>query len=97
MAFQLLTDIPGINCIKPSGAFYLFPSVALMLGKNTPAGTTIDDDRAFVMYLPDTASVTVIHGSAYGLPSYLRLSLATSEETLATACRRISEECGRLT
>ena len=96
VAFDILTAIPDVTCIKPSGAFYLFPCVSGIIGKKTPAGNKITNDEAFVAHVLDAASVAVIHGSAYGLPGYVRMSIATSEQTLVLACQRISEVCRSL-
>ena len=67
-----------------------------VLGKMTPAGVMIDSDQTFVMHLLDAAGVATIHGSAYGLPCYVRMSIATSDQTLEAACHRIGEMCASL-
>lgn len=96
MAVTMLNAIPGIRCINPSGAFYLFPSCAGVLGRLTPDGQRIETDQDFVMHLLDEASVATIHGNAYGLPGYFRMSIATAEGVLRESCERIAEVCGNL-
>lgn len=82
--YQQLVDIPGVTCIKPQGAFYLFPNVseaAKMTGYDT-----VDD---FVKGLLEEALVAVIPGSGFGTPNNIRLSYATSLDLLEEAVKRI--------
>ncbi|MBT2639071.1 pyridoxal phosphate-dependent aminotransferase [Bacillus sp. ISL-39] len=79
-----LNDIPGINCIKPQGAFYLFPNAkeaALMSG--------CKDVDEFAEVLLTEANVAVVPGSGFGAPDYMRLSYATSLDQLEEAVSRI--------
>lgn len=92
-----LQAIPGLECVSPSGAFYLFPRCAALLGKRTPVGGVISDDLEFVRYLLETEGVATIHGAAYGLASHFRLSFATSQAVLDDACTRIARACAALT
>lgn len=92
LAVRLLNAIPGLSCQIPEGAFYLFPNCAGMIGKKTPAGSVIANDLDFVMYLLDNG-VAAIHGSAYGLSPYFRLSTATSSTLIEEACQRIKNAC----
>lgn len=96
LAVGLLNAIPGINCLRPSGAFYLFPSCAALLGKSTPQGRRLADDQAFVLSLLETSGVATIHGSAYGVPGHFRMSIATSERDIEKACRLIDKFCRSL-
>ncbi|ARP85373.1 aminotransferase class I/II-fold pyridoxal phosphate-dependent enzyme [Bordetella genomosp. 9] len=93
---SLLNAIPGITCRDPQGAFYVYPSVAGLLGRRTPQGKLLESDLDVVMYLLDEAGVAVLDGAAYGLSPYLRLSFATSMESIEEGCRRIAEACARL-
>lgn len=95
LAVRLINEIPGLGCTAPDGAFYLFPSCRGVMGKTTPAGKTIETDLDFVLYLLDSG-VAAIHGAAYGLSPYFRISTATSSEAIAEACRRIKEACAAL-
>ena len=92
----LLNAVPGIRCPMPQGAFYVYPSVAGLLGKRTPAGHTLQSDLDVVMFLLDEAGVAVLDGAAYGLSPYLRLSFATSMENIEEGCRRIHAACASL-
>ena len=92
----MLNDIPGMHCPTPEGAFYVYPSIAGLIGKTTPAGKPIDSDDAFVGYLLDDAKVAAVQGSAFGLSPAMRISYATSDELLAEAGRRIQAACAAL-
>jgi aspartate aminotransferase len=92
-----LNAIPGIACLQPDGAFYLYPNISGLIGKSKPQGQTIATDLDFVLYLLDSEGVAAIHGAAYGLEPYFRISTATSMEALDEACTRIQRACARLT
>lgn len=91
-----LNAIPGIECPTPEGAFYVYPSAAGLMGKTTPGGVRIDSDEALCGYLLDEARVAVVHGAAFGLSPAFRISYATSDALLETACHRIAEACAAL-
>ena len=84
-----LNVIPGLSCLVPDGAFYLFPNCAGVIGKKTPDGKTIETDLDFVLYLLDGVGVAALQGAAYGLSPYFRLSIATSMDAIKAACDRI--------
>ncbi|HKA46063.1 MAG TPA: aminotransferase class I/II-fold pyridoxal phosphate-dependent enzyme [Burkholderiales bacterium] len=86
---ELLREAPGVECIRPQGAFYVFANCAGMLGKHTPEGALIRTERDAVDYLLDGAGVAVVVGAAYGLSPYFRMSIASPIEELTEACRRI--------
>jgi aspartate aminotransferase len=90
---EALNKAPGIQCSVPEGAFYVFPSCGGVIGKRTPDGKTIADDRDFAHYLLESEGVAVMHGSAYGAPAHLRISIASSVEVLGEACTRIQRAC----
>lgn len=92
----LLNKINGISCKTPEGAFYVFPSCKGVFGKSTPQGTILNNSNDFAAYLLDEAKVAVVSGSAFGADGYFRISYATSEETLKTACKLIKEACANL-
>lgn len=79
-----LNDIPGFRCIPGAGTFYAFPKVTGAMEKRG-----IHDDAALAELLLNEAEVALVPGSAFGAPGYLRLSYATSLETLQEAVRRI--------
>ena len=96
LVVSMLNEIEGITCPTPEGAFYVYPSIAGLLGKTTPAGTRIDSDEAFATALLDEADVAVVFGAAFGLSPNFRISYATSDATLAQACTRIQTFCASL-
>lgn len=95
-AHALINQIPGLSCALPDGAFYLYPSCAGVIGKTTPDGTRIESDLDFVLYLLEQAGVASVHGGAYGLEPYFRISTATSMEVIEAACQKIAEAVARL-
>ncbi len=90
---EALNKAPGMHCSSPAGAFYVFPSCAGVIGKRTPDGKTLADDRDFAHYLLETEGVATMDGTAYGMPGHLRLSIASSVEVLGEACTRIQRAC----
>ncbi len=85
-----LNKCKGINCINPKGAFYVYPSCAGFIGKKYK-GNTINNDKDVAMLLLKEKLVSVVHGEAFGLSPYFRISYATSMENLQIACERIKE------
>jgi len=96
LVVSMLNQASGIECPKPEGAFYVYPSVRKLIGKKTPAGKTIATDADFASELLDAEGVAVVHGAAFGLSPYFRISYATSNQALEEACRRIQRFCGNL-
>lgn len=92
---ELLGEAPGLRLTKPDGAFYLYPSVAGLIGRRTSNGKILETDSDVAMYLLEHG-VAVLDGSPYGLSPYLRLSFATSFEAIEEGCRRIVEACKQL-
>src|SRR5699024_2300487 len=82
--FQLLQEIPGVTCIKPKGAFYLFPNV-----KEASEQSGLSNVDEWVKALLDEEKVALIPGSGFGSPDNVRLSYATSMDTLQKAAERI--------
>ncbi len=91
-----LNEIEGIKCAKPEGAFYVYPNCHGILGKVTPNGNKISSDEDFITYLLEDQGVAGVHGSAFGLSPYFRLSYATSDDILEDACARIQLACSKL-
>ena len=87
-----LNKINGISCLKPQGAFYVFPSCKKLLGKKRKLKT----DKDFVEKLLEKSEVAVVQGSAFGLEGYFRISYATSMEKLREAMKRIKYFCDSL-
>ena len=94
--FQMINSAKGLKCLKPKGAFYIYPSCEELIGKKTPDGKVINNDKDFAMNLLETKSISIVHGEAFGLSPYFRISYATSIEKLETACNRIIEFCDEL-
>ena len=93
---EALNRAPGMHVPVPQGAFYVFPSCEGVIGKRTPDGKTIANDRDFAHYLLETEGVAVMDGTAYGAPGHLRISIASSIEVLGEACTRMQRACEML-
>ena len=98
MVFELLQQVPGFKVRLPKGAFYFFPEVSSLYGKNVPADsafaqkfgkTKIENSTDFCMYILYDANVALVMGSAFGDDKCVRLSYATSEDKLREAVKRI--------
>jgi len=96
MVVEKLNKIQGLSCAVPPGAFYVYPSCEGVIGKRTPKGNTIHTDEDFMNYLLDSEGVAGVHGEAFGLSPYFRLSYATDNKTLIEACERIERACSNL-
>jgi aspartate aminotransferase len=83
-----LNAIPGITCLTPQGAFYVFPRVRKLLGKSF-SGTPIATSALLAEYLLDTAKIATVPGEAFGAPGYLRLSYASALQQLTTGLDRL--------
>ena len=90
---EMLNQAEGITCPTPDGAFYVYPSVAGLIGKITPEGVKIVNDEAFATALLNDTGVAVVFGEAFGLSPNFRVSYATSDEALKEACARIIKFC----
>ncbi|MEK6746642.1 MAG: pyridoxal phosphate-dependent aminotransferase [Pseudomonadota bacterium] len=88
-----LNNITGITCLKPEGAFYVFPNMQKLIGKKTPQGKTISNSSEFCEYLLEEGLIAAVAGSAFGLEGYFRISYATSEAVLQKAMQRIKAAC----
>jgi len=96
LVVSMLNQANGITCPKPEGAFYVYPSCAGTIGKQTPSGKVIKTDEDFVTELLAAEGVAVVQGSAFGLAPHFRISYATSTEALTAACERIQRFCASL-
>ncbi|MDR1603141.1 MAG: pyridoxal phosphate-dependent aminotransferase [Tannerella sp.] len=95
LGVRLLREIPGLKVNVPQGAFYLFPEVDAFFGKR--AGEhTVNDAGELAMYLLETAHVATVGGTAFGAPTCLRLSYATSDGNLSEAIARIGAALAQL-
>jgi aspartate aminotransferase len=89
LVVSMLNQASGLNCPKPEGAFYVYPSCAPLIGKTAPSGKKLESDEDFVMELLSAEGVATVHGSSFGLGPNFRVSYATSNANLEEACRRI--------
>jgi aspartate aminotransferase len=96
LVVSMLNQASGIECPSPEGAFYVYPGIRKLIGKTAPSGKAIQTDADFVTALLDAEGVAVVHGAAFGLSPFFRISYATSTEQLEEACRRIQRFCGGL-
>ena len=87
-----INKTPGLSCLIPPGAFYLYVSCAGLIGKKFK-GKVITDDTEFCKMLLEFAKVAVVPGNAFGLSPYFRISYATSDTVLAEACDQINQFC----
>ena len=93
LVVDALNTCPGINCPRPEGAFYVYPSVAGCIGKTTASGVLIETDEDFATALLEETGVAVVFGAAFGVSPNFRVSYATSDAQLNEACARIRSFC----
>ncbi len=96
LVVSMLNQAQGIQCPTPEGAFYVYPSIAGLIGRKAPTGAVIANDEDFARELLEAEGVAVVHGAAFGLGPAFRISYATSTATLEDACTRIQRFCGSL-
>lgn len=86
LVLTALKKMKGIQPVPSDGTFYLFPKVTEAI-----SALGVEDDIAFAEVLLEKANVAVVPGTAFGLPGYIRLSCATSDENLQQAMNNMSE------
>ena len=96
LVVSMLNQANGLSCATPEGAFYVYPSCEGCIGKKTPKGDVVTDDEAFATLLLQEEGVAVVHGAAFGLSPFFRVSYATGIEALEEACNRIQRFCASL-
>jgi len=96
LVVSMLNQTDGLSCNTPEGAFYVYPLCDGVIGRTTPQGKTMETDEDFVTYLLDSEGVAAVHGAAFGLSPYFRISYATSTDLLREACTRIQRACAAL-
>ncbi len=87
---EMLNDIEGVVCPEPKGAFYVYPSVKGLLGREVD-GVTPRSSAELAELILDKAEVAVVPGEAFGSPGYLRLSYALGDDDLAEGVGRIQK------
>ncbi len=96
LVVSMLNQATGLSCATPEGAFYVYPSCEGAIGKTAPSGNVIESDEDFVTELLETEEVAAVHGGAFGMSPFFRISYATSTEALTEACQRIQRFCAAL-
>jgi len=86
----LLRDIPGVQCPEPSGAFYVYPSVKDVLGKEIRGRTPATSAELCELVL-DEAEVAIVPGEAFGTPGYVRMSYALADDDLVEGITRLGK------
>ena len=96
LCVSMLNQANGIQCPKPEGAFYVYPSCAGTIGKTAPTGKRLATDEDFVTELLEAEGVAVVQGAPFGWSPAFRISYATATSALEEACTRIQRFCGNL-
>jgi aspartate aminotransferase len=96
LVVSMLNQAKGISCPTPEGAFYVYPSCAGVVGRTSRVGKKIETDEDFATALLQEEGVAVVHGAAFGLSPFFRISYATGIEALEEACRRIQRFCANV-
>jgi aspartate aminotransferase len=97
LVVSMLNQAKHLNCPKPEGAFYVYPSCAGTIGRTAPTGHKLVTDEDFVTELLEAEGVAVVQGTPFGFGPAFRISYATKTEDVEEACRRIQRFCGNLT
>jgi aspartate aminotransferase len=96
LCVSMLNQASGLQCPKPEGAFYVYPSCAGAIGKTAPTGKKLANDEDFVTELLEAEGVAVVQGTPFGVGPAFRISYATATSALEEACTRIQRFCGNL-
>ncbi|HEX2911950.1 MAG TPA: pyridoxal phosphate-dependent aminotransferase [Chloroflexia bacterium] len=86
-----LNEIPGVRCLTPEGAFYVFPDFTGVLGRELRGGKVCNTTAELASYILDEVKVGIIHGEAFGTPGCARLSYALSLDKIKEGIGRIKE------
>jgi aspartate aminotransferase len=92
---QKLNAIPGVTCLKPQGAFYVFPDVSSFYGRSF-GGRTVANSAEMAAYLLDESNVALVPGGDFGHDDHIRISYATSMEQIVKGVDRIGEALAKL-
>jgi len=94
LVVSMLNQAKGLKCPKPEGAFYVYPSCEGVIGKTSGKSTKIKTDQDFTLALLEEEGVACVHGAAFAMSPFFRLSYAASTADLEEACKRIQRFCG---
>jgi aspartate aminotransferase len=92
---ERLNAISGVQCLKPQGAFYVFPNIAAFIGKNVK-GKSLTSPCDIAEYLLEEAKVAAVPGEDFGSNAHIRLSYATSLENIEEGCRRMRDAFAKI-
>ena len=87
---SMVAAIPGVDCVEPQGAFYVFPDVSVFLGDRYPTSA------ALATGIIDEAGVALVAGESFGAPGFLRMSYALGEEEIELGVSRVADLIGSL-
>ncbi len=90
-----LGALEGVTCMKPQGAFYVFPNMSAAYGKGAD-GVTVNSSVDLAGYLLDAAGVAVVPGAPFGDDNCIRLSYATAFDSVIEGVKRIKEALSKL-
>ncbi len=96
LALSIINQSQGLHCAPPKGAFYLYIDCSKLMGRKTPEGKILEKDADFSSYLLDNQGVAAVHGAAFGLSPFFRISYAADDSQIEQACMRIQTACGNL-
>jgi len=85
----MLNDIDGVSCAEPEGAFYCYPNVSGLLGREL-GGRVADSSSQLAASLLETIKIAVVPGEAFGTPGYFRLSYALGDADLVEGLDRLA-------
>ncbi len=85
---RLLGEVPGVSCLEPGGAFYAFPNLTGLLGRDL-GGRSADTTMELAALLLDEINIAIVPGEAFGAPGYARLSFALADEDLEEGLTRL--------
>ena len=94
---ERLNKVPGMTCPMPAGAFYAFPNVSGLCGRRSAKGGAITSAADLGTYLLDEAHVATVPGEPFGSAVHIRLSYATSMDTITRGLDRIEQAVAQLT
>jgi len=90
---RMLSEVPGIECPEPEGAFYAFPAVDGLLGKDL-SGQTASSSMELAGILLEQVKIAIVPGEAFGAPGYLRFSFALGDEDIVEGLERLQAFVG---
>ena len=90
-----LGNIPGVTCVRPKGAFYVFPNMSAYFGR-TFQGKVMANSVDLADYLLDEALLATVPGAAFGADALIRFSFATAMGTIEEGMKRLAEALGKL-